>query len=267
MMVKITLNKLKVAARNFIIYKIGKNIIGFIQKVIAKYSIVTNTYFFNPSYFDWTSTLETNWQSIGKELDLVLESIDNLPGFHNISPDQARVSGDGLWKTFFLYGYGIKMAQNCKYCPETTKLIESVPGMKTAFFSILLPGKHIPEHCGPYNGVLRYHLALKVPKKREKCCIRVGDEFGYWTEGKSMMFDDSFPHEAWNFSDNIRVVLFMDVVRPVKFPVSLLNRSIISLIRWSPYVQDAYKNQQQWDELLAKTIGNQEKNTEELVAN
>ena len=263
-MIEVIFSKFKAAVRNFIVYKIGKNVLSSIQKAIAKYSLVANDYFLDPYYFDWTSELEANWQDIRKELDLVLKSVESLPGFHDISPDQARISSDGLWKTFFLYGYGIKMAQNCKYCPETTELIERIPGMKTAFFSILLPGKHIPEHCGPYNGVLRYHLALKVPQEREKCCIRVGDEFGYWTEGKSMMFDDSFPHEAWNSSDEIRVVLFMDIVRPVKLPVSLINGLIINLIRWSPYIQDARKNQQQWDKYLANS-NNKDRSVEELA--
>lgn len=258
------MEKLQTAVRNFIVFKLGKGILSLVQKAIAKYSLVANNYFFDPYYFDWASELETNWQSIRKELDLILKSVESLPGFHDISPDQARISGDGLWKTFFLYGYGIKMEQNCKYCPETTELIERIPGMKTAFFSILLPGKHIPEHCGVYNGVLRYHLALKVPQEREKCCIRVGEDFSYWTEGKSILFDDSFPHEAWNFSEEIRVVLFMDIVRPVKFPFSLLNHLIINLIRRSPYVQDAYKNQQQWDKHLAN-LGNKSNGVEELA--
>ena len=144
------------------------------------------------------------------------------------------------------------MHQNCQYCPVTTRLIESIPGMKTAFFSILLPGKHIPEHRGPYKGVLRYHLGLKIPQEKENCRIRVGEKFAYWSEGKSMLFDDSFPHEIWNSTDEIRVVLFMDIVRPCRFPVSLLNRLLIYLISRSPFVRDALKNQQKWNRRMEK---------------
>ena len=60
------------------------------------------------------------------------------------------------------------MAGNCQRCPLTTQLVESIPGMKTAFFSIMLPGKYIPEHRGPYKGLLRYQLALKVPQESTK---------------------------------------------------------------------------------------------------
>ena len=83
-----------------------------------------------------------------------------------------------------------------------------------------------------------------------------------------MMFDDSFPHEAWNYTDEVRVVLFMDIVRPIKFPFSIFNHLIINLIRWSPYVRDAYKNQQQWDYHLAKVFQDRNsKNTSESNSN
>ncbi|MEO1669393.1 MAG: aspartyl/asparaginyl beta-hydroxylase domain-containing protein, partial [Cyanobacteria bacterium J06631_2] len=177
------------------------------------------------------------------------------PRFQDISPDQGKkISQDDLWKTFFLYGYGVKMEQNCNYCPQTTRIIEQIPGMKTAFFSIMLPGKHIPEHRGPYNGVLRCHLPLKVPDAREQCGIRVDQETRHWEEGKTIVFDDSYPHEAWNKTDQIRVVLFLDIMRPMSFPGSLVNRLLISLIRWSPFIRDAHKNQQQWDRKIAKVF-------------
>ena len=237
--------------REILVKKLGKNILWGLEKTIAHYSLVENTPFFESEQFDWTSTLEQNWQTIRDELDVVLQYTDELPRFQDISPDQANsISKDNLWKTFFLYGYGVKMQQNCDYCPETTRIIEQIPELKTAFFSILLPGKHIPEHRGPYKGVLRCHLALKVPSN-QKCGIRVDNEVRHWTEGKTLVFDDSYPHEAWNKSDEIRVVLFLDIVRPMSFPASMLNRLLINLIRWSPFIRDAEKNQRQWDRRIA----------------
>lgn len=242
--------RLKQTIRHFLIYKVGKTILHWLEKMIARYSAIGNDCFFDAHYFPWTAKLEANWQTIRKELDQVLASTEQLPNFHDISQDQYRLSNDGLWKTFFLYGYGIKIKQNCYCCPQTVALIESIPGMKTAFFSILLPGKHIPEHRGPYKGLLRYQLALKVPQDRENCLIRVNNEFRHWVEGTSLLFDDSFVHEAWNQTSEIRVVLFLDIIRPTKFPVSLLNHFLISLIRYSPYVKDAYENQKQWNQRL-----------------
>ncbi|MEL6930873.1 MAG: aspartyl/asparaginyl beta-hydroxylase domain-containing protein [Cyanobacteria bacterium J06600_6] len=242
--------------KHFFAYDIGKKIIAFLEKTITSHSLVENTAFLDPNQFSWTKNLENNWHVIRKELDVILQSSDRLPSLHDISSIDRGLSYDHRWKTYFLYGYGVKMQQNCKYCPATTQLIESIPGMKTAFFSILLPGKHIPQHRGPYKGVLRYHLALKVPQDQEDCQIRVGNEFAYWSEGKSMIFDDSLPHEIWNSTDETRVVLFMDIVRPCKFPISLLNQLVIYLIRCSPFIQDALRNQQKWNMRMAKIFQN-----------
>lgn len=251
---KVLLNFL--ALKNFLVYQVGKKSIAWLENIIARYSLVENTCFLDPNNFTWTTELENNWQIIRKELDVILKFTNQLPSLHDVSQCDYGLSHDHQWKTYFLYGYGIKMQQNCQYCPATTQIIENVPGMKTAFFSILLPGKHVPEHRGPYKGVLRYQLALKVPEDRENCRIRVGNEFACWSEGKSMMFDDSFLHEIWNSTDEVRVILFMDIVRPCKFPVSLLNHLLIYLIRWSPFIQDAYRNQKKWDKRLERILQN-----------
>ena len=116
--------------------------------------------------------------------------------------------------------------------------------------SILLPHKHIPEHCGPYKGVIRYHLALKVPHSSTDCQIRVGNEIRHWQEGKSLIFDDTFPHEAWNQTNDIRVVLFVDFLRPLKFPLSLVNQFIIKLVSISPYVQKGKQNLEAWKDQI-----------------
>ena len=96
--------------------------------------------------------------------------------------------------------------------------MREIPGMTTAMFSILSPRKHILDHRGPYKGVLRYHLGLIVPEDAERCRIRVGEDVRHWEEGKSMIFDDTFNHEVWNDTDETRVVLFVDVLRPLPFP-------------------------------------------------
>ena len=215
--------------------------------MIAHFSLVGDTEFFDIDQFKWVSILESNWMSIRQEIDLILDNINQIPNFQDISVDQYDITQDDRWKTYFLYAYGLKAEKNCQRCPQTTKLIEQIPGMKTAFFSILLPHKHIPEHRGPYKGVLRYHLGLKIPKSAEKCKIRVGQEIRIWQAGKSLIFDDTFPHEAWNDTDEIRVVLFLDFIRPLPFPLSIFNKSLINLIALSPYVQDGKRRFEQWE--------------------
>ena len=172
---------------------------------------------------------------------------DALPNFQDISTDQYNLTDDDRWKTYFFYGYGFKAGKNVERCPNTARLVESIPGMKTAMFSILSPHKHIPAHGGPYKGVLRYHLALKVPGPPGACRIRVGEETREWVEGRSLVFDDVYEHEAWNDSEGTRVVLFVDFVRPLPAPAKWLNDVVIKAIGISPFVLDAKRNQEAWE--------------------
>lgn len=225
----------------------GEAMLRRLEAHIAQQSLVGSTAFFDCAAFPWAKELEANYPTIRQELDQLLERVAALPNFQDISTDQYSITQDDRWKTFFFYGYGFKAQQNCRRCPKTTRLIEQIPGMKTAFFSILLPHKQIPEHRGPYKGVLRYHLALKVPSPEQNCGIRVDGEVRHWQEGQSLIFDDTLPHAAWNNTDDIRVVLFIDIVRPLRFPFSLLNEAMIRLIGLSPYVQSAKRQALDWE--------------------
>ncbi|KAI9130690.1 aspartyl/asparaginyl beta-hydroxylase domain-containing protein [Acaryochloris sp. CCMEE 5410] len=218
--------------------------------LVSRSSLVGHKTFFDPQIFSWVPLLEQNWRTIRQELEQVLQYQEALPNFEELVEYDADLTKDTQWKMFAFYAYGIKAEKNCDRCPETTRLIEQIPGLKTAFFSILLPHQRIPPHRGPYNGVLRYHLGLMVPEATDQCGIRVGKDIRHWQEGQSLVFDDSFEHTAWNDTDSVRVVLFLDVVRPVKFPISLLNQAVIQLFSWSPYIQGAAANQKKWDKRL-----------------
>jgi len=235
--------------RRFIKYW-GFRALWALEWLIGRFSLVGDRPVHDPRTFDWTRHLEANWQVIREEVEDVLRHRDALPNFQDISTDQTALTTDDRWKTYFLYGFGFKAEHNCARCPETTRLIEQVPGMTTAFFSILAPGKHIPAHRGPYKGVLRYHLGLLVPEPNEACRIRVDDEMHHWQEGKSLLFDDTYQHEVWNDTDGERVVLFMDVKRPLPAPLAALNDIIIRVVARSPYIQDAKENFEQWERRL-----------------
>jgi beta-hydroxylase len=44
--------------------------------------------------------------------------------------------------------------------------------------------------------------------------LRVGNEVRNWVEGECLIFDDTFEHEAWNNSNETRIVLLLDFLRP-----------------------------------------------------
>ncbi|WP_166793615.1 aspartyl/asparaginyl beta-hydroxylase domain-containing protein [Frankia sp. B2] len=191
--------------------------------------------------------LEENWTAIRLELDAISVRRADLPNFQDISADQRPITDDDHWKTYFFYGYGHRFTGNCARCPQTAELLDHVPGLTTAFFSILGPHKHVPEHRGPYKGVIRYHLALRIPRPWEASGIRVGSQTAHWEEGKAIAFDDTYPHEAWNGTAEDRTVLFLDIVRPLPFPHSWLNRFVIWGIARSPFVRDAKRNHDSWE--------------------
>jgi ornithine lipid ester-linked acyl 2-hydroxylase len=230
----------------------GEKAIRRAESYIGRNSLVGDTPFLAVEQFDWIPEVEANWQVVRKELDVLLEKVNELPNFQDISKDQYAVTTDNLWKTYFFYAYGVKAEGNCQQCPETARLIESIPGINLAFFSILMPHKTIPIHRGPYKGVVRMHLPLKVPEPAIECAIRVGEEIRHWEEGKVILFDDTYPHDAWNHTDGIRAVLFIDFIRPMQFPASLINRLLIQLIAWSPYVRGEKPAFKEWDQRLTQ---------------
>lgn len=231
-----------------VVVNVGSRALSGVERLIARTSLVEDRPFLATSDLPWVGDLEAGWSAIRAELDQMLEWQADLPNFQDISADQATITDDDRWKTFILYGYGFRSEANCARCPETARLVARVPGMTTALFSILAPHKHIGEHRGPYKGVLRYHLGLRIPEPADSCGIRVGDEVAHWQEGKSLLFDDTYQHEAWNDTDGVRVVLFMDVVRPLRPPAKQLNQAVIKAIAWSPYVQNAKRKEEAWEQ-------------------
>lgn len=221
---------------------------NWMEGLVSRFSLVGDLPIYDNEMFPWVSDVEREWTKIRAELDQVMKRREELPSFHEITSEVKEITHDEHWKTFFLAGYGIKSKENCRRCPETTRILEKIPGMKTAFFSILSPYKRIPPHRGPYNGVLRYHLGLIVPEPKEKCRIRIANEIRHWEEGKSIVFDDTYEHEVWNETPGYRVVLFVDFVRPMRFPFNLLNRLLLFMVRFTPLIQEGRENQMRWEE-------------------
>lgn len=159
--------------------------------------------YYNSADFEFTSALEATWQVVRQEIEQI-----NSRDF--VEWPERHLYGKG-WDIFGLYAFGLKLAKNCELCPESTKLIESIPGLVTAGFSALKPGTHIAPHTGYPDGVLRCHLGLIGC---DGCALRVGDETRNWQEGKCLVFDDTTEHEAWNRGNQTRIVLLLDFKNP-----------------------------------------------------
>jgi len=234
--------------------KSGRHVLQAIDRYLGRQSLIGDHPFFDPAQFPCVKSLEENWRPIRAELDKLLEAREHIPSFHQVSPDQKRISKDDNWKTFILYGFGRKAERNCRQCPETTRVLETIPHLQTALFSIVAPGYHIPPHRGVTKGVIRIHLGLMIPKQRDECFIRVGEETRHWEQGKCIVLDDTFEHEVWNRTDEQRVVLFIDVERPLPLAGRLLNKGILRAVRWTAYFKDARTNLADWEERFETAV-------------
>ncbi|MEX1829637.1 aspartyl/asparaginyl beta-hydroxylase domain-containing protein [Luteibacter sp. CQ10] len=225
----------------------GKHFLRWSGRFQDRHSLAPTTPVIGNEQFAWVPQLESAWPRIRAELDHLLEHPEDIPAFHQISPDQKRISKGDNWKTFGFYVYGKRVDENCALCPETAAVLDALPGMRSAMFSILQPRYRIAPHKGPTKAVIRAHLGLKVPADRENVWIRVDDQILHWDEGKVVLFDDSYEHEVHNDTDELRAVLFIDIDRPMDRIGTAFNRLIFWLIQASPYVRQPIRNLAKWN--------------------
>ncbi len=193
----------------------------------------------------WTKSVEKMHPSIKLECLDILRQLSYISNFDDVLPGQRALNQGDQWKSFYLMAMGKTVPQHAKQCPQTMKALEDIPGVMNAFFSILKPGTHIPAHRGPYSGILRYHLGVIIPGG--DVGIRVGENLCRWNEAKSLVFDDGFTHEAWNHTRELRVVLFVDLARPLPEPWGFINQQILKLMALSKevrYAQQVIQNTQ-----------------------
>lgn len=169
-------------------------------------------YFYDKSDFPFLHKLGENFQVIREELISLLENQQEKQWLQTF-PDYVKSDQKKAWKVFTFLFFQMKSAKNAQLCPKTAELIYSIPEIISCDFSFMEPNTHILPHKGYTKMVLRCHLPLIVPSG-EKCVIRVGEETHVWKEGELVVFDDSFEHEAWNKSDEKRVVLMFDIPNP-----------------------------------------------------
>ena len=239
---------IKPMTRPSLVTRAFMRVVAAAERLNLRYSKVGNPPVYHNAVFPWAVELEREWRTIRAELERVLVRKDDLPGFHEIAPDVETISHDRGWKTFMLVGFGIPSVQNIRQCAETWRILQKIPGLKTAMFSIFEPGKHLPAHRGPYNGVLRFHLGLIVPEPRQQVAIRVGSQLCHWHEGRALIFDDAYEHEAWNHTGHTRVVLFVDFVKPLRFPARFTNWLLMNLALFTPFVREGQEKHRKWEQ-------------------
>ncbi|WP_255950579.1 aspartyl/asparaginyl beta-hydroxylase domain-containing protein [Streptomyces odontomachi] len=122
------------------------------------------------------------------------------------------------WQALYLYREGALVADSAPLAPTAFAVLREhavQPGvicpLLESHFSTLLPGGSIAPHCDLWNFSINLHLAVDIP---EGAGIRVAEETRRWEEGRCLLFDYSFEHEAWNGAERTRTCLLADLWHP-----------------------------------------------------
>jgi beta-hydroxylase len=221
---------------------LGNSVMKALGDIYSRQSLVPDLPVIPNHHFPFLAEFEANWQTIRAELEVLLKDRESIPFMDQVSPDQARISHSQKWRVFFLWGLGDEVTGNTAKCPQTAALLRKVPGLRSAWFSILAPFYKIKPHRGITKGIVRSHLGLIVPANGERCRMWVDDVKFHWHEGKCVTFDDSRRHRVLNSTEEERVVLLFDYDRPMRWPASALHRLTMGLIKRTAYYKDARKN-------------------------
>ncbi|MCB9666746.1 MAG: aspartyl/asparaginyl beta-hydroxylase domain-containing protein [Myxococcales bacterium] len=204
--------------------------------------------------------LEDNYPIIREECLRLLDMKDRLTDIQALGGKYTTGGIHGIkWKSF-MFKSGVFVKENCKLAPRTAQLLREIPYVYTAFFSVLDPQQYITPHWGYWKGFLRYHLGILIPNNnqdnscwlrinsnrldnelRDKTLIEKGDKY-YWHDGEGVMFDDTFLHDAQNGSDQVRVVMWLDVRRRLPWHLSAINHAALRIAQAVPEVARVRKN-------------------------
>jgi aspartyl/asparaginyl beta-hydroxylase (cupin superfamily) len=204
------------------------------------------------------AVLAQNYPLIRAECENLIRSQVRIPGMEELTSYTSGGIHQIAWKSF-MFKSGDFIEENCALAPNTAALLRHIPGIYTAFFSVLEPHQHIKAHWGYWKGFVRYHLGVLIPdnNRDNKCWIRInpdaqsrdGDreaiaqgETYHWHDGDAVLFDDTFLHEAANETDSVRVVLFLDVARKMPWWLTLLNQFFLGIAMRDKSVREIRTN-------------------------
>jgi aspartyl/asparaginyl beta-hydroxylase (cupin superfamily) len=202
---------------------VGKKKVFVQQPDLIHFPRLPAIQFYDREHFPWFAELEAAADIIREEMLRVLaEDQAEFRPYIAFDPDKpvnqwAELNHSPSWSSFFLWKDGERLEEHCARCPRTAEVLDRLPMLDmtgygpTAMFSVLQPRTRIPPHTGSANTRLVCHLPLILP---EKCGFRVGNDTREWKLGEAWVFDDTIEHEAWNDSDQVRVILIIDVWNP-----------------------------------------------------
>jgi beta-hydroxylase len=220
----------------------------FFRPLFRRFSKHGGKVYFDKKLFPITKTLEGRYPAIRKEFENIRDRVKDFAPFQEISPDQIYISNDDKWKMFFLKAGKIRFDKNCEQFPETMKILDAEKNIVSAYFSVIGPQKMLMPHEGPWCGILRIHLGIDIPTGGSGCTLVVKEQEYKWKEGECVVFDDTYEHFAVNATSKDRVVLFLDFMRPLPWPLSWVNHFVVYMARHMQYFKEPIKRHAKWEQ-------------------
>ena len=199
--------------------------------------------------------IEENYTTIREECEALMKDRSGLVPMESLGGSYTAGKTHVAEWTTLMFKSGTFVEENCRLAPRTAALIRRLPGIYTAFFSVLEPHQSLAPHFGYYKGFLRYHMGVLVPNdnangecwirinadasdnaRRDTSLIEKGERYS-WKSGKGVVFDDTFLHEAANESDEVRVVLWFDFRRKMPWYLDAFNRFCLFVVHKEPSVR------------------------------
>jgi aspartate beta-hydroxylase len=181
--------------------------------------------FHDDAQFAPLTALEESWRVIRDEA-LALGEADELDYTIASKPLRSvrrpwtllkRRAPPRAWTVYPFWHMGVDVEEVTRRCPRTSAVISSLPRLCVeypwgdALFSAQGPRSGLRPHCSVDNLRVRCHLGVRIPAGTG---IRVGAQTRTWSEGRCLLFEDSYEHEVWNRSDERRIVLIVDFWHP-----------------------------------------------------
>ncbi len=142
------------------------SVVRHAERLNLRYAKHGNPCVYDNALFPWVANIERNWIDIRTELDRVLLRRNELPNIQDITADAKSITEDSGWKIFLLVAYGIESKLNISLCPQTWKIVQQIPGLKTAMFSIFQPSKRLPPH---FLSISKSHSGSRPISSTKRC--------------------------------------------------------------------------------------------------
>ena len=178
------------------------------------FSAVPNRPMLDAGEFPELGWLQGSWETIRDEARALLAD-SHVRGADRYDDMIGNAFFRHGWRRFYVKWYGAPLPSAQKYCPKTVAILQQIPKLHAAMFSLIPPGGRLGRHRDAFAGSLRYHLGLITPNS-DLCRIYIDGQMYSWRDGQGVLFDETYIHWVENETDESRLVLFCDFERPLR---------------------------------------------------